>query len=119
MNSIDPTGAGDSFTAGFLFGIWSWKLGGLDGLRANTGATGKANNSENATVNTKNNLQRQDDWPIDAIETGMRWGVSLASATVMIRGASIPPERKEIQKFLEQAKEPEYPIFEKENELSS
>lgn len=116
MNSIDPTGAGDSFTAGFLFGIWSWKLGGLDGLRTNTGVTAKANNSENATVNTKNNLQRQEDWPIDAIETGMRWGVSLASATVMIRGASIPPERKEIQKFLEQAKEPEYPIFENENE---
>ena len=85
MNSIDPTGAGDSFTAGFIFGLWSWRLA------------------------QKKNI---NEWPTEAIEEGMRWGVSLASAAVMIRGASIPPNAREIKKFLEQAKEPEYPVFE-------
>lgn len=107
MNSIDPTGAGDSFTAGFLFGLWSWKLGGFDGLTATT-------ESEIESTSTKPSRDSDDgeeteSWPIDAIEEGMRWGVSLASAAVMIRGASIPPEGSEIQKFLGQAKEPEYP----------
>eukprot|EP00535_Pseudo-nitzschia_heimii_P008213 CAMPEP_0197188098 /NCGR_PEP_ID=MMETSP1423-20130617/17218_1 /TAXON_ID=476441 /ORGANISM="Pseudo-nitzschia heimii, Strain UNC1101" /LENGTH=461 /DNA_ID=CAMNT_0042639855 /DNA_START=490 /DNA_END=1875 /DNA_ORIENTATION=- len=119
MNSIDPTGAGDSFTAGFLFGLWSWKLGGLDKLTTNAGVTTKADNGEERSGNTTNNKQQQETWPIESIEEGMRWGVSLASAAVMIRGASVPPDGKEIQKFLEQANEPEYPVFENKNELSS
>jgi len=103
MNSIDPTGAGDSFTAGFLFGLWSWKLGKQQALEATATTESVAideSNSESCT------------WPTVAIEEGMRWGVSLASAAVMIRGASVPPDGSEIKEILEQAKEPEYPVFE-------
>lgn len=103
MNSIDPTGAGDSFTAGFLFGLWSWKLAGMESAAAST----KPQSSVETTTDVVDDVD--DTWPTEAIEEGMRWGVSLASAAVMIRGASVPPERSEIQKFLEQAKEPEYP----------
>jgi sugar/nucleoside kinase (ribokinase family) len=85
VKAIDPTGAGDSFTAGFIYGLWSWKL--------------------------QNSSHDFDEWPTAAIEEGMRWGVSVGSAAVMIRGASIPPEAKDIQMYLEQAKEPEYPVF--------
>ena len=118
MNSIDPTGAGDSFTAGFIFGLWSWKLGGLDG-GSSALLGGTSNNKQSIAKSSKFNKQTQvgadddcvdiDAWPIEAIEEGMRWGVSLASAAVMIRGASVPPDRSEIQKFFAQAKQPEYP----------
>jgi sugar/nucleoside kinase (ribokinase family) len=84
VKAIDPTGAGDSFTAGFIHGLWSWKLA---------------------------NETNGEEWPSLAIEEGMRWGVSVGSAAVLIRGASIPPEGKDIQNFLEQAKEPEHPVF--------
>jgi len=123
MNSIDPTGAGDSFTAGFLFGLWSWKLGGLGGPPGTTASpstttaasqpTDQARQHRAASPRkTEGDGDNDDDegtWPIESIEEGMRWGVSLASAAVMIRGASVPPDRSEIQKFWEQAKEPEYP----------
>lgn len=112
MSSIDPTGAGDSFTAGFIFGLWSWRLTTQKKEETNE----NENENENKIDNDKNNDSDNDDnecaWPTEAIEEGMRWGVSLASAAVMIRGASIPPDGSEIQKFLEQAKEPEYPVFE-------
>lgn len=110
MNSIDPTGAGDSFTAGFIFGLWSWKLGGLE--RGSSELAVVSNNKPTTAHSSKHNGDDSignDTWPIEAIEEGMRWGVSLASAAVMIRGASVPPERTEIQKFLKQAKQPEYP----------
>ena len=102
MNSIDPTGAGDSFTAGFLFGLWSWKLG----RREETTETKPGEREGTDGMNGGDGA-----WPTEAIEEGMRWGVSLASAAVMIRGASVPPDGSEIQKILEQAKEPEYPVF--------
>ena len=80
---------------------------------------GTSNNKKSIAEPSKFNKQRQvgadddcvdvDAWPIEAIEEGMRWGVSLASAAVMIRGASVPPDRSEIQKFFAQAKQPEYP----------
>lgn len=102
MNSIDPTGAGDSFTAGFLFGLWSWKMGRQQPVTATTTGKREITNGGNGD---------ECAWPTEALEEGMRWGVSLASAAVMIRGASVPPEGSDIQKILEQAKEPEYPVF--------
>jgi sugar/nucleoside kinase (ribokinase family) len=93
VKAIDPTGAGDSFTAGFIHGLWSWRL------------THKQRNEEE-TENDVND-EEKEEWPSEAIEEGMRWGVSVGSAAVLIRGASIPPEGKDIEFFLEKAKEPE------------
>ncbi|KAG7338290.1 sugar kinase [Nitzschia inconspicua] len=93
VKAIDPTGAGDSFTAGFIHGLWSWK-------RAHP----------QSPPEQMNGGFRRELWPLVAIEEGMRWGVSVGSAAVLIRGASIPPKGEDIQAFLEQAKEPEYPI---------
>jgi sugar/nucleoside kinase (ribokinase family) len=91
VKPIDPTGAGDSFTAGFIHGLWSWKR-----------------SCYPAPVRSYGSFKKEV-WPLVAIEEGMRWGVSVGSAAVLIRGASIPPKGEDIQRFLEQAKEPEYP----------
>ena len=100
VKAIDPTGAGDSFTAGFIHGLWLWKL---QQKQPQTSGGGTSTDSNNGDDN--------DEWPVAAIEEGMRWGVSVGSAAVMIRGASIPPDAKDIQSYLEQAKEPEHPVF--------
>ncbi|KAL3912555.1 MAG: hypothetical protein SGILL_006834 [Bacillariaceae sp.] len=89
VKAIDPTGAGDSFTAGFIHGLWSWKRR-------------HENEPCDSTIG-------DEIWPMVAIEEGMRWGVSVGSAAVLIRGASVPPDGGDIQAFLEQAKEPEHP----------
>ena len=94
VKAIDPTGAGDSFTAGFIHGLWSWKL-----------------QQQQPSDDNGHKEDGKDEWPVAAIEEGMRWGVSVGSAAVMIRGASIPPDAKDIQSYLEQAKEPERPVF--------
>lgn len=60
VDVVDPTGAGDSFTAGFLHGLW--RFGG-----------------ENA-----------DDWSDKAITRALLWGCAVGTASVTIRGASIP-----------------------------
>ena len=53
MKSVDPTGAGDdSFTAGFMYGLWSWK-----------------------PLTLRDNAEQNNDeqWTIEGIEEGMRW----------------------------------------------
>jgi sugar/nucleoside kinase (ribokinase family) len=119
VKAIDPTGAGDSFTAGFIHGLWSWKLSSLS--QAQTRSDDDNNNGEHGMNSTHGNSLDGDDsvWPTAAIEEGMRWGVSVGSAAVMIRGASIPPERTDIQGYLEQAKEPEYPVFSNTTEATN
>jgi sugar/nucleoside kinase (ribokinase family) len=93
VKAIDPTGAGDSFTAGFIHGLWSWKR----------------THPDSAPEDSHGGFRREV-WPLVAIEEGMRWGVSVGSAAVLIRGASIPPKGEDIQKYLAEAKEPEYPV---------
>jgi sugar/nucleoside kinase (ribokinase family) len=74
---VDPTGAGDSFSAGFLHGIWSWR-------------------KKSASRNIK-------AWPVEAIEEGLRWGCAVGRSAVLIRGASVPPKPEDIQNFHDQA----------------
>ena len=87
--------AGDSFTAGFMYGLWSWKPLTL------------RNNAE------KNN----DEWTIEVIEEGMRWMGDFACKCHCYdtwSKYSIPPHIIPTSKsFLDEAKEPEYPVFEK------
>ena len=66
---IDPTGAGDSFTAGFLHGIWSWK-------------------QKHALYSSPHS---DGEWPPEAIQQGLLWGCAVGTAGVTIRGASVPP----------------------------
>jgi sugar/nucleoside kinase (ribokinase family) len=75
VTPVDPTGAGDSFTAGFIHGIWSWKL--------------------------ESQVEGNGAWTVDAIKEGLRWGCAVGRAAVLIRGASVPPERQDIKNYYE------------------
>jgi sugar/nucleoside kinase (ribokinase family) len=78
---IDPTGAGDAFAAGFIEGIWAWQ-------------------AENQMVN--------DDaiWPQAAIEQGLMWGCATGTASVQIKGASVPADYSTILSIFNTQKGP-------------
>eukprot|EP00934_Nitzschia_sp_Nitz4_P004280 Nitzschia sp. Nitz4//scaffold2_size372955//81578//82756//NITZ4_000382-RA/size372955-processed-gene-0.481-mRNA-1//-1//CDS//3329546653//4270//frame0 len=73
VKPVDPTGAGDSFTAGFLYGVWTWR--------------------------TSSAIHPTDPWSVEALVQGLRWGCAVGRAAVLIRGASIPPAPEGIEKF--------------------
>ena len=75
VKAIDPTGAGDSFTAGFLHGLWSWK-------------------------HDNNNSDNSEGWPAPAVAQGLLWGCAVGTAAVTIRGASNPSAPKDITDLL-------------------
>lgn len=77
VNVIDPTGAGDCFCAGFIYGMWSW--------RRTTG------------FNPVDN-----DWPTEAIKHAMVWGCGVATCGILTRGASVPSKKQDIKRFVEQ-----------------
>jgi sugar/nucleoside kinase (ribokinase family) len=77
---IDPTGAGDSFTAGFLHGIWSWRRRNGTRIRDEDDGGGNANGP----------------WPPDAIKQGLLWGCAVGTSAVTIRGASVPSRLEDI-----------------------
>ena len=76
---VDPTGAGDSFTAGFLHGIWAWKQ-------------------------KESDRNQTDDWSPEALGEGLLWGCSVGTAAVKIRGASNPSTPEDISDLLAQQK---------------
>lgn len=77
VKPVDPTGAGDAFTAGFIHGIWAW--------RASSDRSTEGDHGEH--------------WPIAAIIQGLQWGCAVGRAAVLIRGASVPPHPEQIEKF--------------------
>lgn len=79
VKPVDPTGAGDAFTAGFIHGIWAWR----------------SQRSRSAKDNDTN------PWPVEAIVEGLRWGCATGRAAVLIRGASVPPPIDNIVNFRE------------------
>lgn len=76
VNPVDPTGAGDAFTSGFIHGIWQWRS--------------QNNSSED---------DHGDIWPLEAIRQGLRWGCAVGRAAILIRGASVPPRPEQIESF--------------------
>jgi sugar/nucleoside kinase (ribokinase family) len=62
---VDPTGAGDAFAAGFLFGLWEFS-------------------ERSSSVKVVNVI------PDEAIPHALLWGCTLGTAAVTIRGASVP-----------------------------
>ena len=74
-NPIDPTGAGDAFAAGFLYGYLSYHHRGERG--------GGGDNDKEAVID------------------GMRWGCATGTTSVMIQGASVPPEKECIERTLD------------------
>ena len=77
---VDPTGAGDSFTAGFLYGIWRAKR-----------------NEEDKTENG-------ETWSSRTVKQGLQWGCAVGTAAVTIRGASNPSKIETIIDLYEQQK---------------
>jgi sugar/nucleoside kinase (ribokinase family) len=77
VKPVDPTGAGDAFTSGFIHGIWQWRA-----------ESTRSSEEDDA-----------DPWPLEAIRQGLRWGCAVGRAAVLIRGASIPPSPEQIEKF--------------------
>lgn len=69
---IDPTGAGDAFAAGFVYGFLCHK----------------SQNKDNCVINAH------------ALEMSMLWGCASGCCCVMIDGASLPPEKKILEQTL-------------------
>lgn len=80
-NPIDPTGAGDSFSAGFLFGTMNWRR--------------QYGHDECAEIGSL----LKGSWE-KAITEGMRYGCSVGTACVARTGASVPAPKHEIAAFL-------------------
>lgn len=70
-NPIDPTGAGDAFAAGFLYGYLSFR-----------GERGGVVEDE------------------EAVKEGMRWGCATGTSSVMVQGASVPSQKECIERVL-------------------
>ena len=80
VTPVDPTGAGDSFAAGFIHGLWAWR-------RQHGG--------------DKNEFASSSDgfsWPTEALRHGLLWGCAMGTSSVLVRGASIPSSKEDIQK---------------------
>lgn len=60
---VDPTGAGDAFTAGFLVGFWRSMV---------------------------DHQQCNEPFPEEAVVKGLTWGCATGTASVQVKGASIP-----------------------------
>jgi len=69
---IDPTGAGDSFAAGFLYGYLNYK--------------------------TKEDTDTDSN---EMIKHGMKYGCAVGTSSIMVQGASVPPKKDSIEKILD------------------
>jgi len=70
VEAVDPTGAGDAFAAGFLFGVWE---------------------ADHQKTANDNDIRAQLPWPdAEAVKHGLVWGCAVGTAAVTVRGASVP-----------------------------
>jgi len=84
VKPIDPTGAGDSFSAGFLYGLWAWRQ--------------QQQQSVSSSPVESSHLP-QFAWPAEALEQALLWGCSMGTSSVLVRGASIPSSKEDIEQF--------------------
>jgi sugar/nucleoside kinase (ribokinase family) len=82
VTPIDPTGAGDAFCAGFFKGLWEESS--HDSPDSNCGC---------------------GEWPIEKIRNGLLMGCSVATCSVLTRGASFPSDPAKISDFIDRTKE--------------
>ncbi len=80
-NPLDPTGAGDAFAAGFLYGITSWR---------------QQRDHENCA---EIGSYLEGSWT-EAIIEGMKYGSAAGTACVMTPGASAPASKERIEKLM-------------------
>lgn len=90
---LDPTGAGDAFAAGFLFGVMNWRKQKSYGECAEIGSL------------------LQGSWD-NAIVEGMKYGCAAGTACVTKAGASVVASKEEIQELLRMEEEMEEPVIE-------
>ena len=78
---VDPTGAGDAFAAGFIYGL----------------------------LNTHNNANAKRRFELDEIRNALKWGCAMGTCNVMIRGASTPCPKQNIEILLKELRGKEGP----------
>jgi sugar/nucleoside kinase (ribokinase family) len=88
---VDPTGAGDAFAAAFLYGLWDWHY----------------TNAQSCSTITNSITFCQKE----AIQAGLYWGCAVATASVLTRGASVPPSPEQIQAFLRKTMCPKHILY--------
>lgn len=86
---VDPTGAGDAFSAGFLFGVMHWRQ--------------SRNHEDFAEIGSL----LEGSWT-DAIVEGMKFGCCAGTACVATPGASVSASKAEIEELLRMVEEEEY-----------
>jgi len=111
---VDPTGAGDAFAAGFLKGVMAWRVDRMHHQGKGIGSDvveegGEVVNATNGSASSWNKAMSSgyDDYDPDltgswteAVIQGMSWGCAMGSAVVMQWGASAPPPKTVMQKYM-------------------
>eukprot|EP00804_Cyclotella_cryptica_P028963 CCRYP_012377-RA/>CCRYP_012377-RA protein AED:0.39 eAED:0.39 QI:0/-1/0/1/-1/1/1/0/373 len=75
-NPVDPTGAGDAFAAGFMYGL----------------------------LDTQRNDIDKNRFKLDDMRKALQWGCAMGTCDVMIRGASTPCPKQNIEILLKEIK---------------
>lgn len=95
---IDPTGAGDAFTAGFLHGLWFWCDNQQQQKPSSTSVI-SAKSSTTAPTTVSRATDSSVEWPIEAIKQALLWGCVIGTSSVLVRGASVPFEKADIEQI--------------------
>ena len=87
VDVVDPTGAGDAFAAGFLFGLWSFS------------------NQEERKDTVVDEVGDHSRWSTEAIREALFWGCAAGTSSVRIRGASVPSKPDAILEIYQRQKQ--------------
>ena len=96
VTPVDPTGAGDSFAAGFLHGLWAWRRKHSPPPTTTTTTTTTTNGGAGSGEPRQTN---GCSWSAEEIRHGLVWGCAMGTSSVLTRGASIPSSREHIDHY--------------------